>query len=227
MISRIRGQRKTPPLTHVRWCLKIKRVIFFLNHPNVLFRAISSLIIGLLILFAVWTISYLWFPEGVFKFYGSLIPESIGTGDRVLILTLEIFLWNFFCVGGLVALASMFVIGKLPASYLVPWFVCAAYGALLGTNSFTFPDPAEPLAPNIAIFWQRAGIWEITAYFLIASALASVYLWRQRSWWGLGVKKIRSWRQIRLSRQELLFIAMAVVLLLFAAFREAGHIVHY
>jgi hypothetical protein len=155
-----------------------------LTHPNVLIRILSSWLIGLIIFFAVWTASYLWLPEGSLQF-ASLNPVLSAPAEAVLPEALGIFAWNLCVAGSLVVLSSLFLIGRFPAGYLLPWVICGLYGALLGTNSFALSDPAGPMAPNFAVLWTRAGLREIAAYLLIAAALANFYLWRQLSWWSL------------------------------------------
>ncbi len=198
--------------------------LHLLTHPNVLVRVPSNWLIGLIIFFGIWVISYEAFPPGSLRFASSN-PVLNSTGEAVLPETLRILAWNLCVAGGLVVLSSLFIIGKFPAGYLLPWIICGLYGAMLGTNSFAFPDPAGPLPPNLAVLWTRAGWREITAYMLMASALANVYQWQQPSWWSMQVKRVRSWRELRLSGGELMCLVMAVGFLGWAAYVEAWQII--
>ncbi len=195
-----------------------------LTHRNVVVRVLSAWLSGLAIFVAAWLVSYLWLPERSFRFLGSVALTSSGQ-PATLPEALSILAWNLALVAGPVVLSSLFAVGRLPCSYLMPWVVCAAYGGLLGTNSFALPDPAGPMAPNLAVAWTRAGVREITAYLVLAAALADMYVWRQRSWWSVRVERIRSWRALRLSPAELLFLAAGVALLAWAAYVEASQIV--
>src|SRR5690606_15002663 len=57
-----------------------------------------------------------------------------------------------------------------------PLIYWTSYGLLLGTNSLGVPLPA-PLAPSLAVFLSRAGILELNAYLLAATATAG---WARR-----------------------------------------------
>lgn len=196
-----------------------------LTHPKVLVRVLISWLLSLIIFFGVWTVSYLWLAPGSLHFGASnLIPST--AGEAVLPEALNLFTWNLLIAAVPVALTSLFVIGRLPAGYLMTWVICACYGAMLGTNSFAFPDPAGPSAPNFAVLWTRAGLREITAYLFIASALADIYLWRQASWWSVKVKQVRSFKELRLLPGEVVCLVIAVGFLGWAAYVEAWQIIH-
>ena len=196
-----------------------------LTYPNVLIRVLSNWLIGLVIFFGVWVISYEGLPPDSLHFASSN-PILTAAGEAVLPETLRIFVWNLCVAGGLVVLSSLFIIGKLPAGYLIPWITCALYGAMLGTNSFAFPDPAGPSAPHLTVLLTRAGWREISAYLIMASVLANVYQWRQPSWWSVQVQRVRAWREVRLSSAERMCLVMAVGLLGWAAYVEAWQIIH-
>jgi hypothetical protein len=130
--------------------------IDLLVHPNLLIRVLSNWLIGFIIFFSVWTLSYVALPLGSIQFsIANLVLTS--AGEAVLPEALRIFAWNLCLAGGLVVLSSLFVVGDFPAGYLLPWIICALYGALLGTNSFALPDPAGESAPSLVVLWTRAG----------------------------------------------------------------------
>jgi len=201
------------------------KLLDLLTHTSVLIRILSNWLIGFILFFAVWIASYLWLPEGSLQF-ASANPVLSTPAETILAEALRIFTWNLFVATGVIVFSSLFVVGRSPASYILPWLICVVYGAMLGTNSFAFPDPAGPTAPNLAVLWMRAGLREITAYLLIAAALANVYLWRQPSWWSLQLKRVRFWREIHLSHAELACLVVAIGFLGWAAYVEAWQIIH-
>ncbi len=191
-----------------------------LSHSNLLIRILVATAVGLAIFFASWAISYAWLPEGAVRaFWQSSTP-----GNDAQMIALTLFAWNLMTVG-VTTLASLFILNRLPAGYLVPLLIFAWYGALLGTNSFADPDPAGRLAPTVNVFWTRSGLREATAYLLVAVALANIYLWREPSWWSTRLERVRSWRDIRLSRPEILLVIVALALLGWAMYVEAWQIV--
>ncbi len=203
----------------------ILKPLDLLIHPNLLIRVLSNWLIGFIIFFGVWTISYEALPPGSLQF-ASANPILASAGEAVLPEALRIFAWNLCVAGGLVVFSSLFVVGDFPAGYLLPWIICALYGALLGTNSFALPDPAGPSAPNLVVLWTRAGWREISAYLLLAAALAHIYQWQLPSWWSVQTKRVRSWRELHLSSGEVLCLVLALSLLVWAAYVEAWQVVH-
>ncbi|NMC14778.1 MAG: hypothetical protein GYA34_18070 [Chloroflexi bacterium] len=201
------------------------RPLDLLIHPNLLIRLLSNWLIGFIIFLSVWVLSYGIFPSGSLRFAAGN-PVLTSVGESVLPEALRIFAWNLCLTGGLVVYSSLFVVKEFPAGYLLPWIICAHYGALLGTNSFALPDPAGPAAPNLVVLWTRAGWREISAYLLIAAALAHIYQWQLPSWWSTRMKRVRSWRELHLSSGEVICFILAIGLLGWAAYVEAWQIIH-
>ncbi len=196
-----------------------------LCHRSVWVRVAAALCVALVVFYGIWAVSYAWLPEGSFRFASALTGPQVteGNGDA-LSSAMVIFFWNLAVAGGIVAVASLFAVGRVSCGYLVPLVWAAVYGGLLGTNSFALPDPARPMAPNLNVVWTRAGLREIAGYVLIASALAGVYLWRQAGWWSGKVERVRRWREVRLSQGEIVCLAVAVAMLGWAAWVEGSQI---
>ena len=206
--------RKIFPLTQDA-AVRRPSISGLLAHPNLLIRISAATAAGFIVFLASWTASYAWLPEG---FYRIFWQPSVEGNDA-----LTLFAWNLMTVG-VTAFASLFVINRFPAGYLIPFFVFGLYGGLLGTNSFFIPDPAGPQAPTLNVIWTRSGLREALAYLLVAAALTNVYLWRQPSWWSTRLERIRSWRDVRLSRAEILLVIVAIALLFWAVYVEAWQI---
>ncbi len=188
----------------------------FLTHPNVLIRISTGTAAGLAIFLVSWAVSYAWLPEGAAR--ASWLPLT--EANSALAIALWLFAWNLMTVG-VTTVASLFVVNRFPAGYLIPWLIFGWYGALLGTNSFAYPDPAGPQAPTLSVIWMRSGLREALAYLLVAAALTNLHLWRQSSWWSTRLERIRSWREVRLSRAEILLVILAIALLFWAVYVEA------
>lgn len=187
-----------------------------LSHPSLLVRILAAAVVGLVIFYGSWAASYVWLPEGAVRAFWQ--PSTSGKDMELIAVTL--FAWNLV-TAGVTAAASLFVVNRFPAGYLVPLLVFGLYGGLLGTNSFAYPDPAGPMAPTIDVIWTRSGIREALSYLLVAAALANIYIWRQPVWWSTRVERVRSWRTVRLSRSEVLLVLLAIVLLFWAVSVEA------
>jgi hypothetical protein len=195
-----------------------------LTHRNVAIRAASAWLIGLGALLAAWIVSYRFMPEGAVGFsLASQLP--LDSLRQQASLTAGIFLWNLAVGGTALAVSSCFRLGRVPLAYLAPWAWFALYGIALGTNSFAITTPGMRVAPQIDIAWTHVGLRELSAYLLAAAALADRHLWFQRSVWDWRLSRVRSWRDLRLSRAEVVLLLGALLLLMWSAVTEAGQIV--
>ncbi len=181
----------------------------FLAHRRFLVRAATGLLIGTLMFLSVWTASWAWLPEGSFVIFP--LPTII-TCEGSTANAVRIFAWNIIVTGGLVAMSSLFAVGRFPYGYVVPWLTFAVYGGMLGTNSSWCGDLSQPLPPSIAVLWTRAGYREIAGYLLIAAALANQYLWRQPRFFGLRVERVRSLKALLLDLDARFGLCLGVLL---------------
>ncbi|MBS7626685.1 hypothetical protein KEJ51_06590 [Candidatus Bathyarchaeota archaeon] len=65
--------------------------------------------------------------------------------------------------------SNLFKMKGLPLGYPIILYHWTLYGALLGTNSFLIPSPLRP-PPSIDAFSCGVGVYEITAYTLLATS---------------------------------------------------------
>ena len=197
-----------------------------LTHPNPLIRALAGWLVGMVVFVVAWALSYALLPEGFFGFFPRMGAVSADVGQGILSLAWEIFVNNIFVNAVVIGLASLLAMGCISGGYLIAWFVCGSYGGMLGTNSFTYPDPGGPMAPYLAVIWERSGTREITAYLLTAAALANIHLWRDPSLRSSRLERVRRLREVRLSLGEILLVVVAVLLIAWGAYVEAWQIVH-
>ena len=184
-------------------------LLTLLTHRRFLVRAATGLIIGTLIFFGVWAASWAWLPEGSFVIFP--LPTII-TCEESTANAARIFAWNIVLTGGLVAVSSLFAVGRFPYSYMVPWLTFAVYGGMLGTNSSRCGALSQPLPPSMTVLWTRAGYREIAGYLLIAAALANQFLWRQPRFLGLQVERVRSLKALKLDLDARFGLCLAVLL---------------
>jgi hypothetical protein len=168
-------------------------------------------------LFGMWATSLAWLPEG---FFLGLPRPSMNNCEQAVWKTLRAFLWNLALTGGLTAFASLFALNRFPLGYLVPWVIFATYGGMLGTNSFSCPNPEGRLPISLSVLWTRAGFGEIIGYLLIAATLANHYIWQQSSFFKLRVERVRSWKEFQLNVEMTFGLCAAVFLLAWAAVIE-------
>ena len=195
-------------------------LIYLLTHRHLVVRMLTAWVISIVILFASWEISYAWLPDGFFRFLPGMAFSPIGCETASISEAMKVFGWNLALTGGLTIFASLFAVGRFPLGYLVPWFIFAVYGGLLGTNTFLCSNPLASTGANISILWRSAGVKEITGYLLISASFADLYLWRQISFWHTRVERVRGWKELHFSWDMITGLLVAVGLLAWGAFEE-------
>ncbi|HEY8477756.1 MAG TPA: hypothetical protein VIN09_12910 [Chloroflexota bacterium] len=163
-----------------------------------------------------WGIGYFFLPDQSVRGAGLafyLPLETLPFERRVA----GIVLWNAV-IAALVAGANLVRWGRLPLGVLPVVSYWVHYGLLLGTNSFAVPT-LHRAAPSIATLLQRSGLFELTAYTLVAAATFEWGRWRQT---GLLWGPLERLHPQGLRRSHVLLLLLAMLLLIGAAVREAA-----
>lgn len=169
-----------------------------------------------LLFWGAWWIGYLWLPEGLLRggSIASQLPlEELGLWER----TLGIIGWNGLWALLFAAGANLVRVRDWPMGFTAVLAMWGLYGLVLGTNSFAEPLPVRP-APSLLLVLQRSGFFELLAYLLVAGATAGLGRWSQDGWlYG----KVRRLLPERLSPHDWLMLVAALLIMAFAAAREA------
>jgi hypothetical protein len=200
-------------------------ILHALTHASPVTRAITASLIALALWIGAWTLSYLFLSEGLLRgLMTARVPDEVFVAGPSLGAT--IFQWNLLFGMGVIAVSSMFAIGKLSLGYIAPWWWAIGYGVALGTNSFVLTEPGK-LAPNLSVMWQHIGARELLAYLLVAAALANIHFWRPRRWYDMTLSRVRGLGELRMRGLELTFVAGGLVLLAWTAGIEAAGVTAY
>jgi hypothetical protein len=160
-------------------------------------------------------------PEGFMRGSpGAAVVAQEGSFLGQLGLTL---VFNLGLVSSVAILLNLVRVKGFPLGYLIPISSGIVSGLISGTNSFatsnlTHYNAWEGMALNLSI-----GGLEMLAYVLVAAATANLAMYQYRSWWrssGEWKPTRRGFRELRLTRSEVVTIAIAVLLFLVAAYRE-------
>lgn len=175
--------------------------------------------------YAAWAAAYAWLPEGILRGRtGAAILAGEDAAPTVMLEFLRIAAIN-------TAVMLLFVIvpnrwlevgSGYPLGYVPPLLWSVLYGLLLGSNSFTIPNPAR-LAPGLAA-WGRSGFYEIAAYCLAAASTQGIATARAPRFWSLTatpIEPLPDWRR----RVHWPALTAAWALLLGACWWEAYRIV--
>lgn len=195
----------------------------YVNHESVFVRAGSFWLFCAVLFTIAWVGSYLFLPEGLLRGTSAAYFAPIET-DRAGSTFIRILAWNLV-FATLVVLANTFRSVNTPMGYLVV-VVTTVQGALVwGTGSLALA--AGRIEPSLSTVVGRSGVFELSAYVLIAVATRGVLLWHQRSppRWREDFERVGSVREWRLSRNEWLVLFAGLGLLAAANYREAVQIV--
>ena len=180
---------------------------------------------------------YMLLSNAAYLFGYSVLPEGFMRGSpQVAVGRLVAGATSFWSEFGLTLvfnLGLVAVIGVLlnlnqvrgfPAGYVVPISLGLVSNLISGTNSFGASDLRAYNAWDGMALGLSIGGAEMLAYILVIAATAGLGVHHYRSWWRWsGVwqpAKLKRLRDLRLSRSEILCLALGILLLIAAAFRE-------
>ena len=135
-------------------------------------------------------------------------------------------LWNVGLAAVLVVVLNLTRVKRFPVGYLYP-IVMGVFGGLIsGTNSFAASDLTHYNAWEGMALGLSIGGLEMLGYVLVAAATANLTMEQYRSWWRWSGEwkptRIRRFRDLRLTRSEMITLALALLLFLVAAYRETA-----
>lgn len=153
---------------------------------------------------------------------GGAVAEA-GSFWFQLLLTL---LFNLVLMSGLAVVLNLNRVKTVPAGYLVPIVLGITGGLISGTNSFAASDLTHYNAwEGMALGLSIGGI-EMLAYVLIVAATANLTVYQYRSWWRWSGEwkptRVLGFRDLRLTRSEVLTLVVALLLILAAAYKETA-----
>ncbi len=199
-----------------------------LLHSKLAVRFGTLIAVVLAVFLAIWTISYLWLPEGLLRGRSgaallageTAAPTFWLEWARLLAVNSALAL---ICVVG----ASLVASNGIPLGYIVPVVWGAMYAVTLGTNSFSLALPGGRMAPSLTVL-ARSGLYEIIAYTLLAAAGHTLPRLNLQGRWPrqVAVPVERSQRR-RFTREQWFGVVLAAVVLAAACAWEAYRIVNY
>lgn len=168
-------------------------------------------------------IGYYLLPEGFMR--GShlgAIAEFVAAPESFWPELGRTLLMNIGIVTVLCVLLNLMKVKDFSLGYVLPTFLGITSGLVLGTNSFALDDLSrysvrEGLALGLSI-----GEVEMLGYILVIAATVRLGIYQRQSWrrWSDKFLKVMDFRDIRLSRQEIVLLAVGVLLVVFGAYRE-------
>jgi len=194
-----------------------------LSSPSLKDRILFSSIAFLILFFGVTILSYFILPDGFLKNKNPL--HSWETSKSIFISSLQIFFFNMLSVV-VIIFASLFGrkkeqdINYLSYGYLAFFTLICINGIVLGTFSFSMESEAIPLLARITRTFDllhRAGLWEMYGQLLITCSIAHISTILTSGKTTIA----KSFREIRLTRNEKLIFLVGLFFMLIGAVIES------
>jgi len=132
-------------------------------------------------------------------------------------------LMNLLVMGSICVLLNLQRVRTVPLGYLVPLFLGLTTGLFLGTNSLVAVDlTGVPFLAGTATGLTIGGA-EMLGYVCLIAATARLSIYQRQTWWRSSERfvRVRSLRDLRLTAGEGAVMALGLLLIVLAAFRES------
>lgn len=166
---------------------------------------------------------YLLLPEGIlrnspFTILGKMVVEQQGFWPQFL----STFGFNFGLVLFVGVGSNILRMKGLPMGYYFIFVQGILYGLFAGTNSFLIPR-SSPYSLESWFHTLRVGYLEFFGYTCIVAATVEIGLRNYSKWFAKEseAEKIKNWRDVKFTRQELYWFIIGIASLVIAAYNES------
>ena len=175
---------------------------------------------------ASYLIGYYLLPEGFMRGAPQTFASELAAKPESFGLEFALTLLFNFTVIVLAVVCNFNQVRGIPAGYAFPVSLGVVGGLIAGTNSFVADDLSRySVREGMALALSVGGL-EMLGYILIIAATVKLGVYQYQSWWRWHGKwkatKIMSLRDVRLSRPEMVTLALGLLLVVFAAYRETA-----
>jgi len=170
---------------------------------------------------AAYLLAYYLLPEGFLR--GSPMLSTarvVASSDTFWSEMASTFLVNLGVVTALSVILNVLRVKGFSLGYIWPIFLAIQSGVVAGTNSFLLSDLTQVNVRDGMAASLSVGGLEFLGYILIIASTVSLAAYQFSSWTQLRPTKLKNFRDVRLSRAEVLFLIGGIVLLLVAAYIE-------
>lgn len=170
-------------------------------------------------------IGYYFLPEGFLRGSPQMVPGELVAQQAGIWAQFGMTLFfNLGVMTVIILLANLNQVNGFPVGYLIPISLGIMSGLIPGTNSFVSSDLSHySVREGMALGLSIGGL-EMLAYILIIASTIKFGVYHYRSWWRWGGQweptKVMNLRDVRLSKQEIFCIILAIILFIVAAYRE-------
>ncbi|MEK6265806.1 MAG: hypothetical protein N2B06_13720 [Clostridium sp.] len=208
--------------------MNVNRIKRNLTSDDVILRIITTYICFLFVFFTVTIVSYYLLPQGLLLNKHPL--KNWDTSPALIISSLQILSFNLLSVV-VILFGNTFLARKnksqcfMPLGYLAFFAGIILNAVVLGTWSFSVVTGAIPLIDRlIGTFdlFHRSGLWEMSGQLFILCATVNISLIITDG----KETTTKSWKTIKLSKQEIILFSIGLVLMLLGALIESYAIIN-
>jgi len=199
-----------------------------LTQDHVLKRALLLYGLHAILFNVLFVFAYYALPEGFMRSSPQMASaEAVAKQPSFWSEFAMILFFNMGVVTLIIVLCNFNRVKGVPVGYLVPISLAITGGLIVGTNSFLSDDLDRYISVREAMaLGQTIGGLETLGFILIVAATVPLGVYHYRSWWRWSGRwkpeKVMNLRDIRLSRSEAVCLAVGILLLIIAAYRETA-----
>lgn len=192
-----------------------------LSHDNLWVRIEYAYLFFFLLLALAYAFGFLFLPEGIMKEIPFPALMAFEEKESFLSLVIKTLVYNLFMLSLIMGL-NLYRVRSLTFGYLPLYANTVVLGLFAGTNSFSGGVSTYTLEGWL--LFLQIGFLEFSAYIFACAATVNLAMFHAERWRGENFKKIRGFKEIRLSKNELVFLLIAFGLLITAALNEWRYI---
>lgn len=199
----------------------MKNFIRNLCHESLWVRTGYGFMFFFAFLVFAYTFGFLFLPEGIMKELP--LPSLMVFKEKESFLSsfIKTLVYNLFVLGLIIG-SNHYRVQKLTFGYFPIYANTIIMGLFAGTNSFSGSISTYTLEGGI--LFLKIGFLEFSAYIFACVSTVNLAMFHAERWRGEKFKKIRGFKDVRLSKHEILFLLISLILLVVAAFNEWRHI---
>jgi len=195
----------------------MRNLIKNLGHESLWVRTGYAFMFFFTFIALAYAFGFLFLSEGIMKELP--LPSLMVFEEKESLLSsfTKTLVYNLFVLGLIVGV-NHYRVRSFTLGYLPLYANTVMMGLFAGTNSFSGGISAHTLEGWL--LFLQIGFLEFSAYIFACVATVNLAMFHAERWRGEKFKEIRRFKEVKLSKYELLFLLVSLILLVVAAFNE-------
>ncbi len=199
----------------------MKNLIKNLSHESLWVRTGYAFMFFFTFLALAYAFGFLFLPEGIMKELPLPSVMIFEEKESLLSSFTKTLVYNLFMLGLIVGM-NHYRVRSFTLGYLPLYANTVMMGLFAGTNSFSGGISAYTMEGWL--LFLQIGFLEFSAYIFACVATVNLAMFHAERWRREKFRKIRRFKEVKLSKYELLFLLVSLILLVVAAFNEWRYI---